>query len=58
MREWLMSLTKPEDPLLWAWAVIVGGYGVVGAMLGVRARRREAAARSTSSAPETNSSSR
>ena len=53
-----MSLTKPEDPLLWAWAVIVGGYGVVGAMLGVRARRREAAARSTSSAPETNSSSR
>ncbi|MEM7159916.1 MAG: hypothetical protein AAF799_44155 [Myxococcota bacterium] len=58
MREWLMSLTRPEDHLLWAWAVIVGGYGVIGAMLGVRARRREAAASASASASETNSSSR
>ncbi|MCA9655684.1 MAG: hypothetical protein H6712_18060 [Myxococcales bacterium] len=40
MREWLTSLTRPEDHLLWAWVAIVAGYAVVGATLGLRARRR------------------
>lgn len=43
MREWLQSLTRPEDPLLWTWVAIVVGYAVVGLVLGRRARARGAA---------------
>lgn len=43
MREWLQSLTRPEDALLWTGVAMVLGYAVVGVVLSRRARVRGAA---------------
>jgi len=31
---WLQSLTRPDDPVLWAGVALVAGYALVGAWLG------------------------
>ncbi len=43
VHEWLVGLTRPEDPLLWAWVAIVAGYAGLGGVLAWLRNRPEAA---------------
>ena len=39
MHDWLLRLTRPEDPILWVFVAIAAAYAGLGVLRGLAERR-------------------